>query len=96
MNVSVFYDRVFFLLAFCIYIDECIFSNLCNSLTIVHRTIGPVSSGLGEGLADRDVLVPSSSSDSCGGPDAMHDRQVYGGCFLRHIGAAGFWFKRAL
>ena len=28
------------------------------------RTIGPVSSGLGEGLAGRDFLVPSRSSDS--------------------------------
>jgi hypothetical protein len=33
-------------------------------------TIGPVS--LGEGLAGRDVLVPSRTSDSCGGPGAVH------------------------
>ena len=33
------------------------------------RTIGPVSSGLGEGLAGRDVLVPSRYSYSCGEPD---------------------------
>uniref|UniRef100_A0A8C7UMZ1 Syntaxin binding protein 6 (amisyn) n=1 Tax=Oncorhynchus mykiss TaxID=8022 RepID=A0A8C7UMZ1_ONCMY len=35
------------------------------------RTIGPGSSGLGEGLAGRDV-VPSRTSDSCGGPGTMH------------------------
>jgi hypothetical protein len=30
------------------------------------RTISPASPGLGEGLACRDILVPSRSSDSCG------------------------------
>ena len=40
------------------------------------RTIGPVSSGLGEGLAGRDVLVPSRTSDSCGGPGAVHNDTV--------------------
>jgi hypothetical protein len=35
-------------------------------------TIGPASSGLGEGLASMDVLVPLHTSDSCGGPGAMH------------------------
>jgi hypothetical protein len=39
---------------------------------IGRRTIGPASSGLGEGLAGRDVLVPSRTSKSCGRPDAMH------------------------
>ena len=36
------------------------------------HTIGPVSSGLGEGLAGGDVLVPSRFSNTCGGPGAMH------------------------
>ncbi|XP_064862592.1 transmembrane ascorbate-dependent reductase CYB561 isoform X1 [Oncorhynchus nerka] len=36
------------------------------------RTIGPESSGLGEGLAGRDVPVPSCTSDSCGRPCAVH------------------------
>ena len=39
---------------------------------IGRRTIGPASSGLGEGLAGIDVLVPSRTSDSCGGPGAVH------------------------
>jgi hypothetical protein len=41
----------------------------------------PASSGLGEGLAGRDVLVPSRSSDSYGGPmrnARWHGLQVYG------------------
>ena len=33
------------------------------------RTIGPVSSELGEGLPGMDILVPSCSSDSCGRPE---------------------------
>jgi hypothetical protein len=36
------------------------------------RTIGPALSGLGEGLAGRDVPVPLRTSNSCGGPGAMH------------------------
>ena len=32
--------------------------------------------GLGEGLAGRDVLVPSRTSDSCGGPGAMQTDTV--------------------
>ena len=36
------------------------------------RTIGPTLARLGESLARRDVLVPSHTSDSCGGLDAMH------------------------
>ena len=36
------------------------------------RTIGPASFGLGEGLVGRDVLVPSHTSDSCGGPGSVH------------------------
>ena len=42
-----------------------------------------------EGLAGRDILVSSRTSDSCGGPGAVHADQV-ARCFLRHIGAAGF------
>ena len=38
--------------------------------------IVPALSGLGEGLAGRDVLVPSRASDSCGGPCAMHTDTV--------------------
>ena len=44
-------------------------------------TIDSASSGLGEGLAGRDVLVPSRTSDSCGGPGSLHADtvdQVYG------------------
>jgi hypothetical protein len=41
------------------------------------RTIGPALSGLGEGLADRDVLVPSRSSDSCGAGHSDTVSQVY-------------------
>ncbi|CAB1311888.1 unnamed protein product [Coregonus sp. 'balchen'] len=59
-------------------------------------TIGPASSRLGEGLAGRDVLVPSCSSDSCGGPGACTlTRSPVVRCFLRHIGAAGFRVQRA-
>ena len=58
-------------------------------------TIGPTSSGLGEGLAGRDILVPSRSSDSCGGPGTMHAHTV-ARCFLRHIGVSGFQVKRSL
>jgi hypothetical protein len=36
------------------------------------RTIGPVLSGLGEVLANKDVLVPLCTSDSCGGLGTMH------------------------
>ena len=39
-------------------------------------TFGPGLSGLGEGLAGRDVLVPSRTSDSCDGPGAMHAGMV--------------------
>ncbi|CDQ69348.1 unnamed protein product [Oncorhynchus mykiss] len=44
-----------------------------------------------EGLVGRDVLVSSRTSDSCGGPGAVHNQgcQVHG-FSLRHIGAAGF------
>ena len=34
-------------------------------------TIGPLSSRLGDGLAGRDVLVPSRTSDSRGRPGTM-------------------------
>ena len=61
------------------------------------RTIGPVSSGLGEGLPNRDVLVPSRSSDSCGEPGACTLTWSAGvQRFLRHIGAPGFRVKHAL
>ena len=40
------------------------------------RTIGPASSGLGEGVAGRDVLVPSRTSDTCGGPGTVHAHTV--------------------
>ena len=59
------------------------------------RTIGPASSGLGEGLARRDVLVPSRSSDSFGRPGACTLTQSPGvRCILRHIGVAGFCVKK--
>jgi hypothetical protein len=61
------------------------------------RIIGPAPSGLGEGLAGRDFLVTSRSIDSCGGPDTCTLTWSPGvRCFLRHIGAAGFWVKQAL
>ena len=44
------------------------------------HTIGPASSGLGEGLAGRDVLVPSHSSDFLWRAGRMHadfGRQLY-------------------
>ena len=59
------------------------------------HTIGPASSGLGEGLAGIDVLVPSRASDSCAVPGALHADTV-ARCFLRHIGVADFWVKWAL
>jgi hypothetical protein len=58
------------------------------------RTIGPDSSGLREGLASRDVLVPSHSSDCCGEPGAcMLTRSPGVWCFIWHIGVAGFRVK---
>jgi hypothetical protein len=61
------------------------------------RTICPASSGLGEGLAGRDVLVPSPTSDSCGRTGTMHaDTVARCMAFHRRIGAAGFRVKRAL
>ena len=42
-----------------------------------------------EGLAGRDILVSSRTSDSYGGPGAVRANQG-ARCFLRHIGAAGF------
>ena len=45
------------------------------------RSFGPASSGLGEGLASWDVLVPSRSSDSLWRAGRMHadyGRQLYG------------------
>ena len=65
--------------------------------TMRRHTIGPASSGLGEGLAGRDVLVPLPSSNSCGGSGTCTLTRSLGvQCFLRHIGAAGFRVKRAL
>jgi hypothetical protein len=46
-----------------------------------------------EGLAGRNILVSSRTSDSCGGPGAAHADQV-ARRFLRHIGAAGFCVKK--
>ena len=43
----------------------------CNRLR-PGDTFGLASSGLGEGLAGRDVLFSSRTSDSCGGPGAVH------------------------
>ena len=31
-----------------------------------------------EGLAGRDILVSTHTSDSCGGPEAVHGNQVHG------------------
>ena len=46
---------------------------------------------LGEGFAGRDVLVPSRSSDSCGGLGACTLAWVpVVQCFLWHIGVPGF------
>ena len=39
-----------------------------RSAAMGRRTINPALPELGEGLAGRDILVPSRSSDSCGGP----------------------------
>ena len=68
-----------------------------NGRPMGRRKIGPASSVLGEGLASRDVLVPSRSSDSKGGPGACTLTRSPGvQCFLQHISAAGFWVKWAL
>jgi hypothetical protein len=54
------------------------------------RTIGPASSGLGQGWAGRDIFIQSCSSYYSGGPGAcMLTRSPVGRCFLRHIDAAG-------
>ena len=59
--------------------------------------IGPALSGLGEGLASRDILVPSRSSDFCGGSGACTlTRSPVGWCFPRNIGTAGFRVKSAV
>ena len=53
------------------------------------HTIGPALSGLGEGLAGRNVLVPLWR--------AGHSARWPGvESFLRHIGAAGFRVKQAV
>ena len=41
-------------------------------------TIGLASSGLGRVWPDRDILVSSCTSDSCGGPGAVRANQVHG------------------
>ena len=46
------------------------------------RTIGLASSGVREGLAGRDILVSSRTSDSCGVPDAVHANQ---GCQVHSV-----------
>jgi hypothetical protein len=67
-------------------------------------TIGPALSGLGEGLAGRDILVPSRTSDSCGGPGAVHTDTVVrctvfppthwfsGHCVKKQCGLVGLCF----
>ncbi|CAB1351343.1 unnamed protein product, partial [Coregonus sp. 'balchen'] len=68
---------------------------------IGQHTIGPVSSRLGEGLAGRGILVPSRTSDSCGGPGAVHADTVArctlasglsGHCVKKQCGLAGLCF----
>ena len=64
---------------------------------MMRHTIGPASSGLGEGLAGQDVLVPSRSSNSCGGTAACTlTWSPVVQCFLQHISAAGFRVKQAV
>ena len=45
-----------------------------------------------EGLAGKEILVSSRTSDSCGGLGAVRAKPRLPGarCFFRHIGAAGF------
>ena len=86
----------------CIAVLDPVRSQAVSQLAVTRRpmrrrTIGPASSGLGEGLASQEFLVPSRSSDSCGRPGACMLTWSPGvWCFLRHIGAAGFRVKRAL
>ena len=78
----------------CSTIDSVFKSRLCSSRPgdpWGGRTIGTASSGLGEGLASRDVLVSSHTSDSCGEPGAVHADMV-----LWHIGVSRFRVKLAL
>ena len=61
-------------------------------------TIGPASSGLGEGLASLDVLIPLHSSDSLWRARAharWHQSPVVQ-CSLQHIVAADFQVKQAV
>jgi hypothetical protein len=64
-----------------------------------------VSSGSGEVLAGRDVLVPSRTSDFCGGPGAVHavygvssdtlvrlDSGLSGHCIKKQCGLVGLCF----
>ena len=46
------------------------------------RTIGLASSGVREGLAGRDILVSSRTSNSCGVPGAVHANQ---GCQVHGV-----------
>jgi hypothetical protein len=71
-------------------------SRVAHRSNALHRfTTDPAR--LGEGLGGRDVLVPSSSSDSCGGLGTCTLTQSpVEWCFLRHIVAAGFRVKRAV
>ena len=51
-------------------------------------TFCPALSGFGECLAGRDVLVPMCTSDSCGGPGAVHADMV-AGCTVHADTVAG-------
>jgi hypothetical protein len=48
-----------------------------------------------EGLAGRDILVSSFTSDSCVGPGAVYANQ---GCQVHSVGTAGFpgWMRAVL
>ena len=59
-------------------------------------TIGPASSGLGDGLAGGSLLGSLRSSDSLWRARRLQaDLGSQLKCFLRHIGAAGFRVKQA-
>jgi hypothetical protein len=58
------------------------------------RTIGPALSGLGEGLAGRDVLALATSV--VGRAQCMLTQSPGVRCSLRHIDVAGFRVKWAL
>lgn len=60
-------------------------------------TIGPVSSGLGEGLASRNVLSHHALvTPVVGQVQCMLTWSLGVQCFLQYIGVAGFWVNWAL